>query len=108
MKAPHRCPVCLGAGQVDRSLYESGDSTAVDPRFSCRSCSGSGVVWALLPSVPAVAPTCSSAFVGGIEQAMRASGLGECWTGETRPTDQAMQDAARPQCFGPGLSGWRA
>lgn len=47
---PYRCPVCLGRGHVDSCFYLSSplgaswssNNTAFE---SCRSCSGTGVVW---------------------------------------------------------------
>lgn len=39
---PHRCPVCLGSGIVDESIYTRLPTTTTAP---CRSCGGTGVLW---------------------------------------------------------------
>lgn len=46
---PHRCPVCNGNGLVPNGFYmqTSGDwSTSSITPETCRSCSGTGIVWA--------------------------------------------------------------
>ncbi len=43
-RVPYRCPVCVGAGFVNRALYEGAASTAAS-NLTCRSCLGTGLVW---------------------------------------------------------------
>jgi hypothetical protein len=48
-KAPHRCPVCEGKGNVPNGFYsaigvEVWSSSSIMPE-ACRSCDGTGVVW---------------------------------------------------------------
>ena len=38
------CPVCSGRGQVESEFYNNGVPTTA-MYVTCRSCSGSGVVW---------------------------------------------------------------
>ena len=46
--APHRCPVCNGNGLVPNGFYmqTSGywSTSSITPE-TCRSCSGTGIVW---------------------------------------------------------------
>lgn len=51
---PHKCPVCVGRGEVPVGFY--GDplaSTSLSDDTTCRSCKGSGVLWGF-GSSPAV------------------------------------------------------
>lgn len=41
---PYRCPVCNGSGIVHASLY-GGVELGTASTETCRSCSGSGVLW---------------------------------------------------------------
>ena len=44
---PHKCPICDGTGTVPNGFYNkfSSCSTTITPE-QCRSCSGSGILWA--------------------------------------------------------------
>lgn len=47
-RLPFVCPVCLGRGQKERAFYSAFQTTTalgLDP-VPCRSCAGTGVVWA--------------------------------------------------------------
>jgi hypothetical protein len=50
-KIPHRCPVCEGRGHVAQGFYTampgvvSGSTTCPMPE-TCRTCGGSGILWA--------------------------------------------------------------
>lgn len=46
-RSPHTCPVCKGRGEVGPGFY-SGQTTFGSQfvKESCRSCAGTGVVWA--------------------------------------------------------------
>ena len=37
---PHRCPVCVGCGQVTAGYYKDAPHST-----ACRGCGASGVVW---------------------------------------------------------------
>lgn len=51
-RCPHRCPVCNGAGRVDRMLYEMRASAGTNIEMvRCLSCGGTGVVWHDAPVV---------------------------------------------------------
>lgn len=62
-QSAHKCPVCLGAQRVPRSLYEQ---PALNTEFvPCRTCNGSGVIWRFeldpqpipyTPCIPWIAP----------------------------------------------------
>lgn len=45
--APHRCPVCNGTGLVPLGYYQTEPyiTTTGISNESCRTCSGSGIVW---------------------------------------------------------------
>ena len=46
---PHKCPACDGTGLVSRPPWIAGDvniySTDGTGSYSCRACSGSGILW---------------------------------------------------------------
>ena len=45
-RVPHRCPVCEGRGHVPAGFYVGkGSATSANPE-GCRSCNGTGILWA--------------------------------------------------------------
>jgi hypothetical protein len=44
-ETPHVCPVCCGAQSVEDSLYDPMGASTTCWRVTCRTCSGSGIVW---------------------------------------------------------------
>ena len=48
-RTPHGCPVCNGAGKVQRPPWIAGDQISwTAPAFDlydCQACSGTGIVW---------------------------------------------------------------
>jgi hypothetical protein len=48
-RAPHRCPVCTGAGTVSRPPWVAGDqaewASSGTATYPCRACDGKGIVW---------------------------------------------------------------
>ena len=45
--SPHKCPVCNGAGKVNKSLYDNSQSqtSSCNNDVKCLSCAGTGIVW---------------------------------------------------------------
>lgn len=43
---PYCCPVCGGRGQVRGDFYFSYGNTSVPTAELCRTCEGTGVIWA--------------------------------------------------------------
>jgi hypothetical protein len=57
---PHKCPVCDGSGLVSRPPYVAGDqrewsSSSCGP-WPCKSCVGSGLLWAVPPNIQTQTP----------------------------------------------------
>ena len=49
MSQPHRCPVCLGHGNVPGGFYAcvpGGTPTSTNVSERCRACKGTGIIWA--------------------------------------------------------------
>jgi len=49
-KKPYRCPVCGGKGVVENGFYttaqENGWTTTSSIPETCKSCGGTGIIWA--------------------------------------------------------------
>ena len=49
-RVPHTCPVCGGRGWMEQRFYAgTGVGTASSATVPCRSCTGTGIVWAWEP-----------------------------------------------------------
>jgi len=71
---PHVCPVCSGRGFVPQSFYLGngpGSSSTGTGTETCRTCNGTGVVWAPDEqpqwAVPAYPPATTAAAGGGYQ-----------------------------------------
>jgi DnaJ-class molecular chaperone len=47
---PHKCPVCSGTGNVLSGFYLGGGAVFNASTETCRSCSGTGIVWESNPN----------------------------------------------------------
>ena len=50
---PHKCPVCLGTGLLNRPPWLAGDqhewSDGNTGPYECKACKGTGIIWEKTP-----------------------------------------------------------